>query len=414
MPALTCAMQATMTTGTPPREHGIIANGLATIRSEDDQALIDASSFANYRRDVSFWEQSNQLVQQPRFWQDESGKSKYKTALLFMQNSMPGSAGVPQTAGDIVLTPKPEHGPNGKLTSLLWSDPSDLVSDLFAQLGSFPLMNYWGPLAGLASSQWIAKAAALVWTRHTPQLQWIYIPHLDYDLQRFGPTSAQATKAVLDITTALDELITTIQNDGGNLVLLSEYAIHEVQSPAIPINRILTEAGLLTTRPTPDGKLIDYHTSQAWAMADHQIAHIYTRDGQSTAAARQLLSNLNDVNVMDRRQQEDCGLNHPRSGDLVATTEKSWFDYRWWPHDQDAPTFAGTVDIHRKPGYDPLELFWDRANNRISFDTSLIRGSHGMPRPAEAIYVSDQSAPLPGAAIPATDVARLIAQAIAN
>src|SRR5581483_10299532 len=152
-PAVTCSVQATLTTGVPPAKHGIVANGIATYRSAADQALVDASNFASYRRDVSFWEQSNQFVEAPRFWQDAEGKSRFKTALLFFQHSMPGFAGTPKPAADIVLTPKPDHGPDGKLVSLCWSQPSELVPKLFGKLGPFPLMNYWGPMAGIASSQ---------------------------------------------------------------------------------------------------------------------------------------------------------------------------------------------------------------------------------------------------------------------
>ena len=409
LPAVTCSMQATMTTGTLPKEHGIIANGIATVRSKADQGLVDASSFGDYRTNVSFWEQSNQFLQQPRFWQDENGISRFKTAMLFFQNSMPGFAGAPQAAADVVLTPKPEHGADGKLASLLWAEPRELVGELFAQLGPFPLMNYWGPLAGIAASQWIANAASFVWTKHRPQLQWTYIPHLDYDLQRFGKGGSHAIKAVQDVSAAMEGLIESVQSDGGTIVLLSEYAMHEV-SASVPINRMLAEAGLLVTRESEDGQLIDYRASRAWAMVDHQVAHIYTNDAEATTAVRELFATQNGVKLMGRREQEDCGLNHPRSGDLVALGDGVWFDYRWWINDERAPKFAGMIDIHRKPGYDPLELFWDRANNRISFDARLVKGSHGVPHPGEAIYVSDEpAAPQP---IPAAQVARLVMKAL--
>jgi predicted AlkP superfamily pyrophosphatase or phosphodiesterase len=197
-PAVTCSVQATLTTGVPPERHGIIANGIATFRSEAEQRLVDPSNFLDYRRDVSFWEQSNQFVEAPRFWQDASGKSKWKTAMLFWQNCMPGFVEPLKPAADIVLTPKPEHGTDGKITSLLWANPRELVRDLFAQFGPFPLMNYWGPLAKIDSSRWIARAAAHVWATHAPQLQLVYVPHLDYDLQRFGPDSPQAILALAD------------------------------------------------------------------------------------------------------------------------------------------------------------------------------------------------------------------------
>src|SRR5436190_12394750 len=197
-PAVTCTVQATITTGTNPEHHGIIANGLPMFRNSSDADLTDPDNFAEYRREISFWEQSNQLLQTPRFWQT-GGAPPIKTALLFFQNSMPGFSGNPKPAADIVLTPKPDHGPDGKLVSLCWSNPPDLVPKLFQQFGPFPLMNYWGPMANINSSQWIANAAAWIWKNESPQLQFTYIPHLDYDLQRFGPNSPQAIKAVHDV-----------------------------------------------------------------------------------------------------------------------------------------------------------------------------------------------------------------------
>ncbi len=271
-PAVTCSVQATLTTGVPPSKHGIIANGLPTFRSADDQRLVDASNFAEYRRQISFWEQSNQFLQVPRFWQ-----RRWKTAMLFFQNSMPGFSGELKPAADIVLTPKPDHGPDGKLTSLCWSQPRELVPRLFSELGPFPLMNYWGPMAGIAASQWIAKAAAIVWKEQSPQLQWTYVPHLDYDLQRFGPNSPQANQAVLDVAAALDPLFEQVLSGGGKIAVLSEYAVKDVNSFVQP-NRILAESGLLATRQTPDGKLIDFDKSAAMAMVDHQVAHLYLRD----------------------------------------------------------------------------------------------------------------------------------------
>jgi predicted AlkP superfamily pyrophosphatase or phosphodiesterase len=266
-PAVTCSVQATLTTGQPPSKHGIVSNGVATFRSEADQQLVDASNFAEYRKRVSFWEQSNQFVQCPRFWQDENGKSKYKTALLFFQHCMPGFSGTSKPAADVVLTPKPDHGPDGKLVSLCWSNPADLVPRLFKELGPFPLMNYWGPMAGIASSQWIAKAAAMVWQTEKPTLQLVYVPHLDYDLQRFGPGSAQAKKAVADVAAAVEPLLAAVLNDAGRIVLLSEYSIQPVERSIQP-NVLLREAGFLVTRPTADGELIDYKQSKCWNGAE--------------------------------------------------------------------------------------------------------------------------------------------------
>jgi predicted AlkP superfamily pyrophosphatase or phosphodiesterase len=399
-PAVTCSIQATITTGTPPIRHGIVGNGVATYRSPVDQGLVDASNFAEYRRNVSFWEQSNQFVQVPRFWQHENGTSKYKTALLFFQHSMPGFSGTPKPAADIVLTPKPDHGPDGKLVSLCWSQPDDLVPRLFKELGPFPLMNYWGPMAGIASSQWIAKAAARVWRTEKPTLQLVYVPHLDYDLQRFGPRSPQATKAVADVAAAIEPLLAAVLEDGGEVVLLSEYSIAEVNRSIQP-NLLLREAGLLQTENTADGELIDYQRSKAFAMVDHQIAHLYSNDSQ--AAAEMAKAGLK---VLDHRM-----LNHPRAGEaLLEAPAGAWLDYRWWKDAGDAPAFAATVDIHRKPGYDPLELFFDPATRKISQNAGLVRGSHGRVTAGEAIIIGEWEGV--GETMLATEVAAAIESAL--
>jgi predicted AlkP superfamily pyrophosphatase or phosphodiesterase len=392
-PAVTCSVQASLTTGRPPAEHGIIANGLPTFRFPQDQQFVDASNFASFRKQISFWEQSNQFLDVPRFW-----TGKYKTALLFFQNSMPGFVEPLKPAADIVLTPKPDHSPDGKLISLCWSEPRDLVPKLFAQFGPFPLMNYWGPMSNIASSKWIAKASAWIWEQLTPRLQWVYIPHLDYDCQRFGPSSPAAAQAVLNAATALEPLVAAVQQSGGKIVLLSEYAFRDVSECVSP-NRLLTEAGLLVTRDAPEGKLIDYERSSAIAMADHQIAHVYLRDESARNRVRDVFLSQPHLTVADR-------LPHRRSGDLILrAAPQAWLDYRWWTSPSDAPSFAKMVDIHRKPGYDPLELFWDRPTNGTSQDSALIRGSHGLVDEGEAVLIGDDIA---AATVGAQAVAREI------
>jgi predicted AlkP superfamily pyrophosphatase or phosphodiesterase len=402
-PAVTCSIQATLTTGAPPSKHGMVANGVPTFRSKQDQELVDASNFAEFRRQISFWEQSNQFLDVPRFWE-----GRYKTALLFFQNSMPGFSGKLRPAADVVLTPKPDHGPDGKLASLCWSQPGDLVPRLFEELGPFPLMNYWGPMAGIAASQWIAKAAAIVWREHLPRLQWTYVPHLDYDLQRFGPNSPQAKQAVVDVAAAVGPLIEQVTGDGGKIVLLSEYAIKEVNAFAQP-NRLLAEAGLLTLRQTPDGKLIDFEKSAAVAMVDHQIAHIYVRGKNQL---KQVTEALNRPEI-DSTAPPSGELRHRRAGDLIcAAAPGAWFDYRWWSDPADAPAFAKKIDIHRKPGYDPLELFWDRQANAISQTPALVRGSHGVVTDNEGVWISDTDATSPTSAVEvAGAIGRILDQA---
>jgi predicted AlkP superfamily pyrophosphatase or phosphodiesterase len=398
-PAVTCSVQATLTTGVPPARHGIIANGIATFRSAEDQKLIDASNFAEYRGNVSFWEQSNQFLQAPRFWQ-----GKYKTALLFLQHSMPGFVPPFKPAADIVITPKPEHGPDGKIASLLWAEPQEMVPQLFRDLGPFPLMKYWGPIAGIESSRWIAQASAWVWERQSPELQFAYIPHLDYDLQRFGPASAQATKSVVDTAQAVEPLVDAVLGSGGELILLSEYGMKPVSRFVQP-NQLLTDAGLLMTRKLPDGRLIDYAASRAFAMVDHQIAHVYLREQSDAPRACEVLQ----ANPAIHARPRDASIDHARSGDLILeAAPDAWFDYRWWKSPDEAPVFAKDVDIHRKPGYDPLELLFDPSTRGVSQDAARIRGSHGAATAGEAVFIGRGADGFDSRAIEATQVAALV------
>lgn len=372
-PAVTCSVQATLTTGTEPSYHGIVANGLPTYRSVADADQTDPTNLAEYRRKVSFWEQSNTLLEAPRVWE---GKGP-KTALLFFQHCMPGFGSAQRPSADIVLTPKPEHGPDGKITSLLWSNPSSLALELQGKLGPFPLMHYWGPVANLKSSAWIVQAAQAVWTTHQPDLQLTYIPHLDYDLQRFGPKSEQAVRAVKDLAGLLTPLLSQVMADGARVVVLSEYSISEV-SRAIAPNRALLEAGLMSV--TADG--IDYLRSDAWVMCDHQIGHVYTRPGADVAEIRSVLTSLGLEVILPRP------ISHTRAGDTqVQAPADAWLDYRWWAEESSAPAWASTIDIHRKPGYDPLELFFSTPP-KITTNAALIRGSHGRTDVPGVIFAS--------------------------
>jgi predicted AlkP superfamily pyrophosphatase or phosphodiesterase len=232
-------------------------------------------------------------------------------------------------------------------------------------------------MAGIASSQWIAKAAAAVWQIEAPALELVYVPHLDYDLQRFGPQSPQARKAVVDVAAAIEPLLQAVTNDGGRILIVSEYAIDAVDRSIAP-NALLRDAGLLSTVSTADGEQIDYRQSKAFAMVDHQIAHLYCSD----AAAADLLRSAG-LTILDRSV-----LAHPRAGDfLVEAPPGAWLDYRWWKDPADAPSFATTVDIHRKPGYDPLELFFNPATRSIAQDASLVCGSHGRASAGEALVI---------------------------
>lgn len=370
-PAVTCSVQATLTTGLPPAVHGIIANGLPMYRLPVEAGLVDGSNHGEYRRQVSFWEQSNQLLAAPRFWE---GKT-LKTAMLCFQHSMPGFAGRLSPAAEVVLTPKPEHGPDGRITSLVWTSPSVLGGELQKALGPFPLMHYWGPAAGIASSRWIAAAGAMVLQQHQPDLLLVYLPHLDYDLQRYGPASEKAAAAVAELSGAAEGLLEAAEAGGYAVVVVSEYAISAVDGALMP-NVALREAGLLKLTRNAEGPQIDYLGSEAWAMCDHQVAHVYARTPAGRDAAEAVLRRLG---------LEPAGVRvaHPRAGQLqVQSPPGKWLDYRWWRAEEGAeaavvPDWATTIDIHRKPGYDPLELFAGSVPRRVATDAGLVRGSHG-------------------------------------
>ena len=404
LPAVTCTMQATLTTGKIPADHGIVCNGLYTHDNPALHGLLDDDSFPEFRRQISFWEQSNQLLQAPRFW---AGKP-LRTAMLFWQQSMPDAA-------DIVLTPKPEHTPDGKTVSSCFSRPRDLYSRLAAKLGPFPLHHYWGPMASLPSSQWIINAAMEIW-RHDPvDLQLVYVPHLDYNLQRLGPDHPAVTKDAADIAALLAPLVEMVRSDGGVAIIAGDYGMSAVNKTIFP-NQALRAAGLLKTRPDNDGKLlIDFAASRAMSMVDHQIAYIYCA-ADAVEQTQKVLRDLEGVGIIARSVEERSrlGLNTPRAGQLVVLSKpEAWFAHDWWHNDSEKPLWQFSVDIHRKPGYDPRELFFDPARKCIAQDTNLIKGSHGViTADPEKLPVLLSDIALPATSTPATAIAAWLADQV--
>ncbi len=377
-PAVTCTAQATLTTGVNPDRHGIICNGLYTHGDAALRQHLDLSNHADARMNVSFWEQSNTLLQAPRLW---SGSGK-KVSMLFWQNSMRGAA-------DIVITPKPEHTPDGKTLTACWSDPSDLYATLTAQLGPFPLHNYWSPMAGLLSSQWIARAAAHVWEHHQPDIQLVYIPHLDFNLQRLGPNHPAILKDLQDVDALLAPLVAQVRDSRGSIVIAGDYGMYEVDTPILP-NLALRDAGLLKTKADCDGKLlVDYDASQAFVMADHQVAFLYCDEVNLPAARRALepLPGIARIDTAPDRQSPDwhssnlasLHLATPRAGQAVLLAQpNAWFAHDWWHDDSEKPRWQFGVDIHNKPGFDPRELFFDPIKKCIAQNPALVKGSHGL------------------------------------
>jgi predicted AlkP superfamily pyrophosphatase or phosphodiesterase len=318
---------------------------------------------------------------------------------------------------DIAVTPRPVYWADGRKSPGIYTRPAALGADLVKHVGEFPLFDFWGPRAGLPSSSWIAAAARRVFDTHRPDLMLVYLPHLDYDLQRFGSAGPEARAAAAAIDGVAGDLLGHLQDRGATIVVLSEYGITDVRRP-VHVNRRLREAGLLEVTWNPAGELLDTFSSRALAVADHQVAHVYVNDRRDLAAAREAVSDLPGVaEILDDEGKRAAGLDHARAGDLVLVAEPdAWFTYYYWLDDVRAPDFAPTVEIHRKPGYDPAELFFDsgaakaRAMMRLAqkalgfryvmdvvpIDGARVRGSHGRipsdPRHGPVLLCNERSA----------------------
>ena len=340
LPAVTCTVQATMLTGALPREHGIVGNGW-------------------YFRDlgeVLLWRQHNALVGGEKVWQAARRHYPDSTVANICWWYAMG-ADVNWT-----VTPRPVYYADGRKEPDCYTDPPALHDELTAALGTFPLFSYWGPTAGIASSAWIARAARRVMETHHPDLTLVYLPHLDYDLQRYGSSSPRAAAAAARLDAVVGPLIDAARRRGATILAVSEYGITDVRTP-VHVNRMLRAEGLLRVYTQDGMEYLDPWTSRAFAVADHQVAHVYVANPADLPAVRQLCEGLPGVaEVLDEKGKAAQGLDHPRSGDLVLVAdEAAWFTYYYWTDDNRAPDFARLVEIHRKPGYDPAELLLDPA-----------------------------------------------------
>ena len=378
LPAVTCTAQATYYTGVNPDEHGIVANGW-------------------YFRDeceVKLWRQSNHLVQAPKIWDKaRSLDPDFTCANLFGWYNMYSSV-------DYAVTPRPIYCADGKKLPDIYTEPMELRDELNSELGEFPLFNFWGPNTSVKSSQWIADAAKQVELKHSPTLTLVYLPHLDYCLQKIGTNPQAIASDLQEIDRVCKELIEFYEARSAKVIVLSEYGITEVSQP-IHLNRQFRQQGLITVREEQGGEILIPGASKAFAVADHQIAHVYVNDPSCLSQVRSILENTPGIDlILDETGKQKYHLNHPRAGELVAIANPdAWFTYYYWLDDRRAPDFARTVDIHRKPGYDPVELFVDPQlklpqakvastllkkklgfrylMNVIPLDANLVKGSHG-------------------------------------
>jgi predicted AlkP superfamily pyrophosphatase or phosphodiesterase len=385
LPAVTTTVQSTYLTGSWPSEHGIVGNGW----------------YYRNECEIKFWKQSNKLVQKKKIWDiARQMDPSFTCANLFWWYNMYSST-------DLAVTPRPMYPADGRKLPDVWTQPPGLRESLQKQLGQFPLFKFWGPATSIDATKWIAESALRVDEQFNPTLTLIYLPHLDYSMQRLGPDPQANTTDLQDLDAVCGTLIDHYRSKGAHVVILSEYGISPVSRP-IHLNRILRENGLITVRDELGHELLDPGASSAFAVVDHQIAHVYVNDRDRLADVLQILKQTPGVErVLDQAGKQAAHLDHPRSGDFVAIAEAdAWFSYYYWLDEQRAPDFAHTVDIHRKPGYDPVELFYDQRlsspqakaawillRRKLGFrammevigtDASLVRGSHGREAPSPA------------------------------
>ena len=363
-PAVTCPVQANMTTGAPPAEHGVVANGF----------------YWRDQQQVEMWTSANDCIDRPQLWDImHRHNSQLTSAVWFPLHSK-------HCGADYVCTPAPIHNPDRSESLWCYTRPEAMYGDLVEQLGHFPLQHFWGPAANIKSTAWIAESAVYAARHHQPNLFYVYLPHLDYAAQKYGPDSEQARQALGELDTEIGRLVDGIHaayTPAKPLWLVaSEYVITPVDHVCYP-NRMLREAGFLEVRETDQGEQLDLAASRAWALVDHQHSHIYVRDRDAQTmdqVAKLFLGQTGIDAVLSRSDYDRYDLSHDHCGELIlVSTPNSWQAYYWWFDDDRAPSFARTVDIHRKPGYDPVEMFWDPATKGIPLDATLVKGSHGAP-----------------------------------
>jgi predicted AlkP superfamily pyrophosphatase or phosphodiesterase len=379
-PAVTCTAQADFLTGTYPERHGVVGNGW----------------YSREDCEVRFWKQANSLVQAPKVWEAARARdSSCTVANLFWWFNM-------YSAVDYAVTPRPMYPADGRKIPDVHTTPGTLRGELQSTLGTFPLFEFWGPRTSIRCSEWIANASKIVDGKYNPTLTLIYLPHLDYNLQRFGVSSDRIGVDLAQVERVTLDLVTFYESRGSRVIVVSEYGLTDVSKP-VHINRVLRRHGLITVRDELERDVLDPGASAAFAVADHQVAHIYLNDSGRLEEVRALVGGLDDVEVvLGASEKQEYHVGHPRAGDLIAIAKPdAWFTYYYWLDDDRAPDYARTVDIHRKPGYDPVELFldpemalpsvsvgWKLAKRAAGFrtlldviplDATLVRGSHGRP-----------------------------------
>jgi predicted AlkP superfamily pyrophosphatase or phosphodiesterase len=434
-PAVTCTAQSNYLTGKLPSEHGIVGNGW----------------FNREFAETQFWKQSNHVVHGQKIWDslrerfNDSTIQRFTTANCFWWFNMYSSA-------DYSITPRPIYKADGGKVFDVYSWPYSIREEIKKDLGEFPFFSFWGPAAGIdspqgkadAASRWIAESAKRIENKYAPTLNLIYLPHLDYNLQRHGTHDSSGSlnpkihRDLREIDAIVGDLIDFFGKRGVQVVLLSEYGIKNVGT-LVHLNRIFRERGWLTVKDELGLEILDAGASRVFAVADHQVAHIYLNDKSLEKPVREVLEKTSGVEkILGKSEKIAAGIDHSRAGDLIAVAkENAWFTYYYWLDDARAPDFARTVDIHRKPGYDPVELFLDpkipavklkiawrllqkklglrMLMDVIPLDATLVKGSHGR-RPADKkdwpVFITSQPEILGAKEIESTDVFQILLRQI--
>lgn len=416
VPAVTCSMQSTYLTGKPVADHGIVGNGW----------------YFKDECEIKFWRQSSKLVQAPKIWEAARKIDRnFTCSNLFWWYNMYSSV-------DLSVTPRPNYLADGRKIPDVYTHPAQLRDHLQQKLGQFPLFEFWGPRTSIRSSKWIADAAMFTEQQAQPTLTLIYLPHLDYCLQKFGHDAGAIKTDLNEIDALVRQLVTFYESREVKVILLSEYGITDVSNP-ISLNCILRNNNWVQVREERGLELLDAGASKAFAVADHQVAHIYVKDSKDIPRVRTVIESVDGVGeVWGKEEKKQHHIHHGRSGDLIALSKPdSWFTYYYWLDDRRAPDFARTVEIHRKPGYDPVEMFadpkinwlmarvgWKLLKKKLGFrvlmdiiplDPGLIRGSHGIV-PADKkdwpLIISDGL--VPGASLKATEIYSAIWNQLTN
>ena len=389
-PALTCPAQQSLFTGAEPREHGVVANGFFWRDRPEGEA-------------VEMWTAWNEVVQRPAVWETIEAAQPDQHTMVWFPMLIKGAK------ADFLCTPAPIHNPDGSESLWCYTQPEMMYGELRDRLGHFPLHKFWGPIAGIDGSDWIVDSAVVAAGRFCPNLTVIYLPHLDYKAQSHGPDSPEHAAACGELDAAIARLAggwAEAPVDPPTWLVASEYAISPVSRVGYP-NRTLREAGYLRPSERDDGEHLETTRQRAWALCDHQIAHVYVSDGGDVEAVAELFRTqpeIDQVLVGGARGS----LDHERSGEIVLVAQPdAWLAYYWWLDDANAPAFARTVDIHRKPGYDPVEMFLVPGTRETPLDATLVKGSHGRSD-GPGLLACSEADWLPGDRYHQTDVAGLV------